>query len=173
MRNNRLALCAARSAIAQAFQQRILHTIEAAAAPAALSVAEALKHSHAVTDHERRIREMYQAAPDTSTEPVAASASRQQRRLPSVEQVAARLNSSKGTSCSTSTSTTDTNTGIDWREAVVMLHASDRQQLQQNMLTDTFRYAVLPSILMLVYWTVEHQLLMLSPGDSILTCESH
>jgi len=59
--------------------------------------------------------------------------------LPSAAEVADRLSSSKGASCSGTTSTTDNNTGIDWREAVAVLQAQDRQRLQQNMLTDTFR----------------------------------
>ncbi len=109
----------------------------AAAAAACLRTAETEEQSQLSAAHERRLQEMYRATGEA--EPMMQQASEHKTYLPSAAEVADRLSSSKGASCSSAASTTDNNTGIDWREAVAVLQAQDRQRLQQNMLTDTFR----------------------------------
>lgn len=91
-------------------------------------------------EYKRRIQEMYQAAahPGPVTQPFEAQHD-PQRSWPSLAEVADRLNSSKDASCSSSASMTDSNTGVDWREALARLQAAEKQQLQEGMLTDTFR----------------------------------
>ena len=139
----KLALCASRTAVDKALQQRILPTWEASAAPAAVAVAEEDHRARLSADHERRIQEMFKANADANAEPPHLPESRRRRDMPSADEVAARLTSSKGASCSSSPTGPDSNTGVDWREALAMLQTSDRQQVEQNMLTDTFRYVAL------------------------------
>jgi len=109
----------------------------AAAAAACLRTAETEGQSQLSAAHERRLQEMYRATGEA--QPMIQQAAERKTYLPSAAEVADRLSSSKGASCSGTTSTTDNNTGIDWREAVAVLQAQDRQRLQQDMLTDTLR----------------------------------
>lgn len=94
--------------------------------------------------YQRRIHEMYGSAP--RPEQMAQPAAPQQdmpRSWPSMAEVADRLKSSKNASCSSSVSSADSNTGIDWREALARLQAAEKQRLQEHMLTDTFRCCLL------------------------------
>lgn len=109
----------------------------AAAAAACLRTAETEEQSQLSAAHERRLQEMYRATGEA--QPMIQQTAERKTYLPSAAEVADRLSSSKGASCSGATSTTENNTGIDWREAVAVLQAQDRQRLQHNMLTDTFR----------------------------------
>lgn len=128
--------------------QHAYHAMPPAAAPSPVRAELADDQSELSVAYERRIQEMYQAAAPPELEPRPAVAQQQlQRNLPSPAEVADRLNSHKSASCSSSVSTADSNTGIDWREALTMLQAAEKQQLQQNMLTDTFRCCLPTSFL--------------------------
>lgn len=121
-------------------QAHAYHTVASAAAPSPVRKETADEHSQLSDAYTRRIQEMYQAA--ARPEPVTQATGAQHDvppSLPSLAEVADRLNSSKEASCSSSTSTTDSNAGIDWREALARLQAAEKLQLQDNMLTDTFR----------------------------------
>lgn len=120
-------------------QGHAYHAAVSAAAPSPVQKETADEYLQLSDTYKRRIQEMHQAAAAPLTQP-GQSQHDPQQRLPSLTEVADRLNSSRGASCSSSTSsTTDTNTGIDWREALARLQVAEKQQLQENMLTDTFR----------------------------------
>ena len=120
--------------------QNAYHAVSPAAAPSPVRAELADNQSDLSVAYERRIQEMYQAAAPSELETRPADTQQHvQRHLPSPAEVADRLNSHKSASCSSSVPTTESNTGIDWREALTMLQAAEKQQLQQNMLTDTFR----------------------------------
>ncbi|KAL3159838.1 GTP 3',8-cyclase, mitochondrial [Trebouxia sp. C0009 RCD-2024] len=116
------------------------HTAVSVAAASALRTQPAEQQSELSDAYKRRIQEMYESPP--RSEPAAQPAAPQQhmpRSMPSLAEVADRLNSSKNASCSSTASTADSNTGIDWREALARLQSAEKQQLQEHMLTDTFR----------------------------------
>ena len=112
----------------------------AAAAAVCLRTAETEEQSQLSAAHERRLQEMYRATGEA--QPMIRQGAERKTYLPSAAEVADRLSSSKGASCSGAIATTENNAGIDWREAVAVLQAQDRQRLQHNMLTDTFRWDV-------------------------------
>lgn len=140
MRACKLARAASRAAAGKGAEQHVLCDTYSAAAPARLQPSEAEEQSQLSAAHERRVQEMYRASMEA--QPMMQPGLQHKRHLPSAAEVADRLNSGKGASCSSSTPTADTNTGIDWREAVAELQAQDRRNLQQNMLTDNFRCSV-------------------------------
>lgn len=137
MRACKLARAASRAASGKGAEQHVFRDAFSAAAPARLQPSEAEEQTQLSAAHERRVEEMYRASREA--QPMMQTGLQHKRHLPSAAEVADRLNSGKGASCSSSTPTTDTNTGIDWREAVAELQAQGRQNLQQNMLTDNFR----------------------------------
>ena len=141
MRRYKPIRAVASSIFADHVQTHAYYTVASAAAPSPVRKETADEHAELSDAYTRRIQEMYQAAaarPEPLTQ--ATGAQRDvQPSLPSLAEVADRLNSSKGASCSSSTSTTDSNAGIDWREALARLQAAEKQQLRENMLTDTFR----------------------------------
>ena len=139
MRVCKLARSVSRIPISKSVEQHAMHTVQPAAAPVQLRTADRDEQSLHTAEHERRIQEMYRASTPANAELAMQQTAQRRRDLPSTAAVADRLKSSKGTSCSSSISTADTNTGIDWREAVAMLRTADRQHLQSHMLTDTFR----------------------------------
>ena len=135
-----------RLVLAETGCQHAYNTRSLAAAPSPLRAELANESSDLSVAYERRIQEMYRAA--ARPDPLAESTVVQRdisRTLPSAEEVSDRLNSHRGASCSSSVSSTDSNTGTDWREALAMLQAADKQNLQRNMLTDTFRCCLLLS----------------------------
>ena len=140
MRRHKPIRAVARSIFGDSLHANAYHTVTSAAAPSPVRKETADEHSEISDAYKRRIQEMYQAA--ARPEPVTQAAGAQhdvQLSLPSLAEVADRLHSSKGASCSSSTSTTDSNAGIDWREALARLQAAEKHQLQESMLTDTFR----------------------------------
>lgn len=143
MRRHNAIRAVAKSIFGDNLQTPVFHTATSAAAPSPVRKETADEHSELSDAYNRRIQEMYQAAVrpelDTRLTQDAGAQHGVQPSLPSLAEVADRLNSSKGASCSSSTSTTDSNAGIDWREALARLQAAEKHQLQENMLIDTFR----------------------------------
>ena len=151
MRRYKPIRAVARSIFGDNVQAHAYRTVVCSAASSPVRMETADEHSELSDAYKRRIQEMYQAA--ARPEPVTQASGADhdvQPSLPSLAEVADRLNSSKGASCSSSTSTSDSNTGIDWREAVAKLQAADKQQLQQTMLTDTFRCC--PPLCVILRW---------------------
>lgn len=138
MRRYKPVRAAARLVLDNASQGHAYHTAVSAAAPSPVQEEAADEHAELSDAYKRRIQEMHQAAAAPLTQPD--KPQHDPHRLPSLTEVADRLNSNRGASCSSSTSsTTDANTGIDWREALARLQVAEKQRLQKNMLTDTFR----------------------------------
>ncbi len=137
MRAYKLARAASRAAVVQPAHQHVSYNSYSAAAPARVQQSDVAEQSQLSAAHERRLQEMYRAS--ANAEPMVQQAEQRQYNLPSAAEVADRLNSSRGASCSSSTAADDSNSGLDWREALALLQARDRQHLQQSMLTDTFR----------------------------------